>query len=462
MAQDLSDQRERPAAGAMGAIEKGWSVFDALERPVGNVTDAEGGRLRVDGRPEGLGYLNLPLAAVRSAADGDVHLSLRMEDFHEHDPEFQPAAGSVAATLSSEPIVRSPADSAAASRIGGDSYTASGQPVGVGSNTPVGGEPDTFRAWDQSVEQRSGTGWTTWLAAIGGAAAGAGGYLWWRRRQARRTRLQRLADLFAGAGGTAWDTAREKPWWFAPLAALLPLALYLRSGTDEDVEEAVDRAPEERSWRVRPAGWGERPVWGSREAWADRAGWGEWAPSANVFRREEDSSGFWLLAVPAALAALAAAWYAMSGRRRSGGQRLADIMTRDVQTIRPDATVFEAASLMRRLNVGALPITEGRRLRGMLTDRDVVVRAVADGRDPHLTSAADAMSSEIVYAYAQDPVTKAARLMRQHQIRRLPIVDQDKNLVGIVSLGDLAVDVGDEALSGETLERVSEPSRPTH
>ena len=247
MAQDFTGQGDPSAAAAVGTIEKGWSVYDALERPVGNVTDVEGGRIRIDGRPEGLGYLNLPLSAVRSAGNNDVYLSLRMEDFHEHDADFPPmgAAGGAAAAgaVGGDPIVRSPADSARGEQIAGSSYTASGQPVGIGSNTPVGDEPDSFRAWDQSVERRSGRSWLTWLAPFAAAAGGAAGYLWWRRRT-RRSRLQRLGDFFAGAGETAWDAARERPWywWLAPAAAL-PLALYLRSGEDEETEGASDRTP---------------------------------------------------------------------------------------------------------------------------------------------------------------------------------------------------------------------------
>ena len=135
-------------------------------------------------------------------------------------------------------------------------------------------------------------------------------------------------------------------------------------------------------------------------------------------------------------------------------------MTRDVEVVRPEATVFEAASLMKRLDVGALPVCDGRKLQGMLTDRDVVVRSVADSRDPQLATAREAMTAEVIYAFEDDSVDKGAELMRKHRIRRLPIVSREKNLVGIVSLGDLAVDAGDDRLSGETLERVSEPASP--
>jgi CBS domain-containing protein len=136
-------------------------------------------------------------------------------------------------------------------------------------------------------------------------------------------------------------------------------------------------------------------------------------------------------------------------------------MTRHPRTIRPDGTVAEAASMMRSLDVGSLPVCDGSRLVGMLTDRDIAVRSTADGRDPHTTYVRDVMSSGVAWASEHDPAEQAARIMKEHRVRRLPIVDERKNLVGIVSLGDLAVDAGDDRLSGETLERISEPSRPS-
>ncbi len=482
MTQDLTGQRERSESSDVGAIEKGWSVFDALERPVGNVTDVEDGRLRVDGRPQGLGYVNLPLSVVDRTADGDVYLKLRMEDFHEHDPDFPPlaaAASTSAGAAASEPIVRNTADSSGAEQLDRSSYTASDQPIGSASSTPVSGGPDTFRAWDQSVEG-GGSNWTFRLAPIGAAAAGATGYLWWRRRT-RRNRLQRIGDMFSNAGENAWESARERPWyWWAVALTALPLLLWLRSDDDAEAQDSAERTRGEvrggadswpdaatsrgTSWKDQARIWVERPSWAGRSAWMGREGLGEWMPAAEVFaREEEDWSGYWMLAGPAAMLGLAGLWYAFTGRKRSGRSgRLADIMTGDAQTIRPDATIFEAASLMQRLNVGALPVCDGRKLRGMLTDRDIVVRAVADGRDPHLTRVHDAMSSEIVYANATDTIGSGAKLMRDRQIRRLPIVDDDRNLVGIVSLGDLAIGTGDDPLSGETLERISERSLPTH
>jgi CBS domain-containing protein len=135
-------------------------------------------------------------------------------------------------------------------------------------------------------------------------------------------------------------------------------------------------------------------------------------------------------------------------------------MTRNVEVIGPDATVFEAATTMRRLGVGFLPVCDGRRLQGVLTDRDIVVRPIADSRDPQVTTARHAMSSEVIYAFDDETVEHGAELMKRHQVRRLPIVDRGNNLVGVVSLGDLAVDTDQERMAGRTLERISEPARP--
>ena len=138
--------------------------------------------------------------------------------------------------------------------------------------------------------------------------------------------------------------------------------------------------------------------------------------------------------------------------------RLKDVMTRDVELIRPDATVEEAAEKMEALNVGPLPVCDGRRLVGMITDRDITVRAVAAGVGPE-TKVRDVMSPDVVYAFEDQDVREAERIMQDQQIRRLPILDRDKRLVGIVSLGDLAVDADSRSV-GETLERISEPAQP--
>ena len=141
-------------------------------------------------------------------------------------------------------------------------------------------------------------------------------------------------------------------------------------------------------------------------------------------------------------------------------KRLKDVMTPGVEVIHPSATVAEAAEKMRMLNVGVIPVCDGERLVGMLTDRDVVVRIIADQRDPKRTTVIEAMTPEVAYCFEDEDVQKAARLMVEKQIRRLVILNRDKRLVGIVSLGDLAVQTDDTRLSGEVLEYVSEPAGP--
>ena len=138
--------------------------------------------------------------------------------------------------------------------------------------------------------------------------------------------------------------------------------------------------------------------------------------------------------------------------------RAAEVMTRDVVTVRPDAMVREAARIMDELNVGALPVCDGRRLVGMLTDRDIVVRSTADGMRPDATPVQAVMTEEVCWCFEDDPVEKVEQAMAERQIRRMPVVDRDKTLVGMIALGDLATDraPGTE----EALRRISEPSEP--
>jgi CBS domain-containing protein len=136
-------------------------------------------------------------------------------------------------------------------------------------------------------------------------------------------------------------------------------------------------------------------------------------------------------------------------------------MTRGAECIRPDDNIATAARKMRNLDIGALPVCgDNDRLAGMVTDRDITVRATAGGRDPARTRVRDVMTPGINYVFDDQDVQEAARLMQQKQVRRLAVLDHDKHLVGIVSLGDLAVKAGDEELSGEALEEVSQPAAP--
>jgi CBS domain-containing protein len=132
-----------------------------------------------------------------------------------------------------------------------------------------------------------------------------------------------------------------------------------------------------------------------------------------------------------------------------------DVMTAGVECVGPDATLQEAARKMKDLDVGPLPVCDNDRLAGLLTDRDIVVRAVAEGRDPRSAHVRDVMTPDVVYCFEDQDVQEAARLMQQRQIRRLVVLNRDKRLSGIVSIGDVAVESGDRNLAGKTLEHVS-------
>jgi CBS domain-containing protein len=140
--------------------------------------------------------------------------------------------------------------------------------------------------------------------------------------------------------------------------------------------------------------------------------------------------------------------------------QLKDVMTPQVEVLSPEATVREAAQKMKALDVGPIPICDGGRVVGMLTDRDITVRAVAEGRDPATTPVSDIMTPDVLYCYEDQDVQEAARLMAEQQVRRVLVLTRDQRLVGIVSLGDLAVYTGEEQLTSEVLEEVSEPAEP--
>ena len=140
--------------------------------------------------------------------------------------------------------------------------------------------------------------------------------------------------------------------------------------------------------------------------------------------------------------------------------RIAEIMTRDPEVVRSDGFLKDAALRMQQLDVGMLPISDGDRLVGMLTDRDITVRATAKGRDPTTTQIREVMTPEVVYCFEDQEVSEAAKLMQEKQIRRLPVLNQEKRLVGIVSLGDVAVHSGAEKVVSETIKEVSEPAEP--
>ena len=114
-----------------------------------------------------------------------------------------------------------------------------------------------------------------------------------------------------------------------------------------------------------------------------------------------------------------------------------EIMSRGAELIDPNTTIRDAAAKMRAANIGALPVGENDRLIGMVTDRDIVVRAVAENQSPGNTSVRKVMSEGICYCFEDDDAEEAARTMAEHQVRRLPVLNKDKRLVGVVALADL-------------------------
>lgn len=136
--------------------------------------------------------------------------------------------------------------------------------------------------------------------------------------------------------------------------------------------------------------------------------------------------------------------------------KVREAMTREVRLARPDQSIREAARAMAELDIGALPVEENDRLVGMITDRDIAVRAVAEGRSPD-TRVRDVMSSEIKYCFEDQTVDEVTRNMGDLRIRRLPVVNRDKRLVGILSLGDLALEDAAQEEAGEALGQISRP-----
>src|SRR6266540_279800 len=116
--------------------------------------------------------------------------------------------------------------------------------------------------------------------------------------------------------------------------------------------------------------------------------------------------------------------------------KISNVMSRDVQLVNPDGTLREAALLMKKIDAGVLPVTENDKLVGMITDRDIAIRSIAEGKGPN-TKVRDAMSYEVKYCFEDEDVTHVAENMAELQVRRLPVMNRDKRLVGIVALADL-------------------------
>ena len=135
-------------------------------------------------------------------------------------------------------------------------------------------------------------------------------------------------------------------------------------------------------------------------------------------------------------------------------QKLKDLMSSNVQIIGPDDMIQVAAIQMSNGDFGMLPVAENDRLIGTLSDRDIVIRALAKGKDAS-SKVREAMSEGVIWAYEDDSVEECAKLMSEHKIRRLPILNADKKLVGIVALGDFAVVSADAKAAGEALSEIS-------
>lgn len=136
--------------------------------------------------------------------------------------------------------------------------------------------------------------------------------------------------------------------------------------------------------------------------------------------------------------------------------KLTDLMSRDVKVISPEMTIQEAASQMREGDFGMLPVGENDRMIGSVTDRDIAIRAVAAGKDGS-TKVREIMSEGIFWVFEDESVEAVAKMMSERQVRRLPVVDRNKRLVGIVALGDFAVESSEIKPAAEALSEISKP-----
>ena len=135
-------------------------------------------------------------------------------------------------------------------------------------------------------------------------------------------------------------------------------------------------------------------------------------------------------------------------------KKIRDLMTPSPATVSPDQPVIESAKIMRDEDVGIVPIAEGDRLVGTVTDRDITTRVVAEGKDPQSTPVSEIASTQLVTIDPDQEIEEALRLMAQHQVRRLPVVEEDGRLVGIVAQADVAR-AGEDAKTGEVVQQIS-------
>lgn len=137
--------------------------------------------------------------------------------------------------------------------------------------------------------------------------------------------------------------------------------------------------------------------------------------------------------------------------------KIKEVMSTRVATVHADATLRDAAREMRNMDIGVLPVKENDRLVGMITDRDITVRAVAEGKNPDQISVRDAMTSELVSCYEDQNLSEVSRIMQERKVRRIVVLDRQQQLVGIASMGDLTIQSENEQMGGEMLQSVSRP-----
>jgi CBS domain-containing protein len=137
------------------------------------------------------------------------------------------------------------------------------------------------------------------------------------------------------------------------------------------------------------------------------------------------------------------------------GQHIREVMTTNPSTIEPDGNVVEVARIMKQEDAGVVPVTENGRLTGMVTDRDIAIRVVAEGKDPQSTTVREVASTDLVTVDPQQGLDEALRLMAQHKVRRLPVVEEDGRLVGVVAQADVARE-GDDTQTGQVVQEISQ------
>ena len=145
-------------------------------------------------------------------------------------------------------------------------------------------------------------------------------------------------------------------------------------------------------------------------------------------------------------------------RTQSTGLRARDVMSTTIETVEGNASLSDAATRMRGSDIGFLPVQEAGRIVGVVTDRDITIRGTAAGFDPRTTAVATVMTADYASCLDDDPIEEVARIMQDDQLKRVMVLNSQRMLVGIISMGDIANRVGDENLSSDVLERVSEPA----